>query len=188
MKMTTLRALSWRKEGGRGGGGGGKVSSGEDITAATRVVKNVTHGPQLTRRTCIKCLLLDYEIHINAVFRPRPPTCAPVHTCKHQDYPGMCWIAKQNKSFPDGGQWQEPNCMRATCLSYKSSLYVEYATCGLMGVEPGCETVQDLTLDYPSCCPTLSCPNLDNEALKGDEYEEFTNWIGEYYDQPLPVA
>ncbi|KAK8741909.1 hypothetical protein OTU49_002008 [Cherax quadricarinatus] len=104
------------------------------------------------------------------------------------DYPGMCWIAKQNKSFPDGGQWQEPNCMRATCLSYKSSLYVEYATCGLMGVEPGCETVQDLTLDYPSCCPTLSCPNLDNEALKGDEYEEFTNWIGEYYDQPLPVA
>lgn len=104
------------------------------------------------------------------------------------EYPDMCWIPKENRPFPDGGQWLEPNCLRATCISYKSNLYVEYASCGIVVGGPGCETVQDLSLPYPSCCPTLSCPNTDPAALKGEEYEEFNNWIGEYYDEPEPTA
>ncbi|KAG7160811.1 putative Single domain von Willebrand factor type C-containing protein 4 [Homarus americanus] len=103
-------------------------------------------------------------------------------------HPGMCWIPKHNKAYSDGGHWQEPQCMRATCVSYRSELYVEYATCGAVGGEPGCKTVQDLSLPYPSCCPAVSCPDLDPAALKGEEYGEFTNWIGDYYDQSTPIA
>nr|XP_027223835.1 uncharacterized protein LOC113816013 [Penaeus vannamei]AEB54794.1 single VWC domain protein 4 [Penaeus vannamei]WKV34895.1 Vago transcript isoform 4 [Penaeus monodon] len=106
----------------------------------------------------------------------------------HPDHPGKCWLPKQSRSYADGAQWQEPNCMRATCLSYKSQLYVEYATCGPVAAGPGCKPVQDLSLPYPSCCPIISCPNADPDALKGEEYDEFTNWISEYYDNPTPTA
>lgn len=60
--------------------------------------------------------------------------------------------------------------------------------CGPVAAGPGCKPVQDLSLPYPSCCPIISCPNADPDALKGEEYDEFTNWISEYYDNPTPTA
>lgn len=106
----------------------------------------------------------------------------------HPDHPGECWSNSQKKSFPDGGQWQEPNCVRVTCTLYKERLFVQYASCPSIGVPPGCTTTRDVNLPYPSCCPMPYCPSNPNpEDLMGEDYEEFTNWISEYYDQPTQV-
>ncbi|XP_068239933.1 U-scoloptoxin(16)-Er12a-like [Palaemon carinicauda] len=103
----------------------------------------------------------------------------------HPDHPGQCWSESQKKSYPDGKNWQEPNCVQVTCTAYKDKLYVQYASCPSVGVPPGCTTTRDLKLPYPSCCPMPSCPDeLPTAAeLNGPEYEDFTNWINEHYDQ-----
>nr|XP_045618779.1 uncharacterized protein LOC123770711 [Procambarus clarkii] len=91
------------------------------------------------------------------------------------EYPNMCWVAKANKAYPPGTQWQEPHCTRAACTKNRSRLTIEYATCGVMGDAPlGCRKVQNLSLPYPHCCPDLSCDKT--EATK-EENNESANSI-----------
>lgn len=106
----------------------------------------------------------------------------------HPDNPDECWSNSQKKSFSDGSFWQEANCIQVSCTAYKNKLYLQYASCPSIGVPPGCKTTRDLSLPYPSCCPLPSCPTEPNPAdLLGEDYEDFTNWISEYYDQPTQV-
>ncbi|KAK4291293.1 hypothetical protein Pmani_035870 [Petrolisthes manimaculis] len=76
----------------------------------------------------------------------------------HPDYPGECWVPEHNTSYKVNTQWQTTHmgCIAASCVSYRNTLYIQYLTCGVIGVESGCETVADLTLPYPACCPNVT--------------------------------
>ncbi|XP_076033050.1 short spindle 7 [Oratosquilla oratoria] len=97
-------------------------------------------------------------------------------------------------------------------LSHRGSLVVQYSTCGAVAVDPPCHVEKgDVSLPYPKCCYNIVCPpskadpisssssssfsdqkptGIDHDALllspeeaeKDKEYEEFYNWVFEYYD------
>ncbi|KAK7065554.1 hypothetical protein SK128_000078 [Halocaridina rubra] len=73
------------------------------------------------------------------------------------DFPLDCWSQSQQKNFPEGASWAEPNCLQVTCTGYQNQLYLLYTSCSRIGVPPGCKTIQDMTLPYPACCPRPSC-------------------------------
>ena len=45
-----------------------------------------------------------------------------------------------------------------------------YDRCGLVSADPGCDIVQDSSLPYPSCCPTIRCdaPVLQYDSVDYD--------------------
>ena len=46
-----------------------------------------------------------------------------------------------------------------------------FLRCGLVGSGPNCELIEDLTLPYPACCPTIRCAttSLESEDTKPNE-------------------
>ena len=39
-----------------------------------------------------------------------------------------------------------------------------FLRCGLVGAGPDCELIEDLTLPYPACCPTIRCSKTSGES------------------------
>ena len=39
-----------------------------------------------------------------------------------------------------------------------------FLRCGLVGSGPNCELIEDLTLPYPACCPTIRCSTISEES------------------------
>nr|ANG56304.1 single VWC domain protein [Eriocheir sinensis] len=75
------------------------------------------------------------------------------------DHPNTCLIKESGIRVKEGHTWQMPYCGRAECTKYSSEgMVIRYATCGLIGVEPGCRLIKDKTQPYPRCCGKVVCP------------------------------
>ncbi|XP_050710336.1 venom toxin OcyC11-like isoform X1 [Eriocheir sinensis] len=74
------------------------------------------------------------------------------------DHPNTCLIREDGIRVEEGHTWQLPHCTWATCTKDSSeSMVILYATCGLIGVEPGCRLIRDMTQPYPRCCGKVVC-------------------------------
>ncbi len=54
-------------------------------------------------------------------------------------------------------------------------------SCGKVGVAPGCRLVEDLTLDYPSCCPRQVCDQALPRRRLDEVYYDY--YLGDYDEQ-----
>jgi len=98
------------------------------------------------------------------------------------DYPNSCWDKDLKVAIKVGEDHQAPNCVRVSCTFYHDKHWLEYYSCGTVGVPEECTTVQDFSKPYPECCPQPSCPKSETTNLLGKDYIEFKNWVDTYYD------
>ncbi|XP_045590984.1 uncharacterized protein [Procambarus clarkii] len=66
-------------------------------------------------------------------------------------YKGVGYSFKEEKSIPR-------RCEVGKCISSGGKTYVQFASCGVIGVQNGCRlSKEDLTKRYPACCPRQIC-------------------------------
>jgi len=96
--------------------------------------------------------------------------------------PGQCWDEGTSKCIAVGDSYTpSTTCSRAYCTSYKTKLFIEYATCGKIALPPGCRIVVDNSLAYPACCHAAITCDTSFSLEEDPEYQEFTNWLEEEY-------
>jgi hypothetical protein len=87
---------------------------------------------------------------------------------ENPEYPEKCYLESSKTSHALGSTWQVPEmvCAEATCYRSGSpnKFLIAYQTCGLVGAGPDCELIEDLTLPYPACCPTIRCSKTSGES------------------------
>lgn len=105
----------------------------------------------------------------------------------HPDHPSQCWLTGPSVALWPGQSHTQAPCTRIGCSNdtRTNSLYVEYATCGLLSVAPGCLTLKKEGAPYPECCPRGLCPRTLDRDFRSPEYEEFTDWLSQYYDYDI---
>jgi len=88
---------------------------------------------------------------------------------EHPEHPGKCYLRESGVAHELGSRWQVPEwgCAQATCYRSGSDklFLIAYQTCGSIMADPDCELVEDLTLPYPSCCPSIYCSTVGEPPL-----------------------
>jgi len=119
--------------------------------------------------------IFELSIIISTVFvLPGQSATALEEIDENPAYPGKCYVKHTGIAHALGATWQVPEmlCAEATCYrsGSENKFLVAYQTCGLVSADPGCDIVEDLSLPYPSCCPTIRCdtPALDYESINFD--------------------
>ncbi|XP_063590855.1 U-scoloptoxin(16)-Er12a-like [Penaeus indicus] len=69
--------------------------------------------------------------------------------------PSMC--VDETGSHPAGSTWYLEGCQMGECRSDGMDIFTIHSSCGLDSIPDGCEVVQDNTLNFPECCPTVVC-------------------------------
>ncbi|KAK8377032.1 hypothetical protein O3P69_013579 [Scylla paramamosain] len=76
----------------------------------------------------------------------------------HPDHSDKCWVEKQQKAYAIGEKWMGEYCIEYTCQKSSTGLALSWNTCPKLSTQrAGCTIMQDLTLDYPKCCPRYVC-------------------------------
>ncbi|XP_071447645.1 uncharacterized protein [Hetaerina americana] len=118
---------------------------------------------------------------------------------EHPEFPGLCMWGGKIGSFnaqdaviyQEGESWDTGDCIRATCAKLSDGLYIQYASCGVVGTEPPCIIVPgNRSLPYPECCPRPWCPELppqltEDPLLTTNEIEKDNEITERFYQSPL---
>jgi len=88
-------------------------------------------------------------------------------------YPGKCLDEVTKLPYGLGSSWQMTGqtCGQKTCSKRGDTLYISYETCGYSQASPPCYTVENLSLDYPACCPRVVCEPESSNQINIDDYE-----------------
>ena len=130
----------------------------EDCTSAIcKDTDNVALSP---------CGFIALEPHCRAVDGNATadyPECCPTVEC---DPDTTCFVPRLNRHFAVGESWTEPGCSQATC---REGGGISGKVCGLIGIPAGhpCSVDDgDDSLEYPQCCPKVTCRECYSERLE----------------------
>ncbi|KAF0295807.1 hypothetical protein FJT64_006727 [Amphibalanus amphitrite] len=91
------------------------------------------------------------------------PDCCPQLECHQPDQ--TCYVEELDRHVSVGETWTLPGCGQGTC---REGGAVSGKGCGLVGIPPGypCSLNDgDDSLEYPECCPRVTCPECYSEIL-----------------------
>jgi len=103
---------------------------------------------------------------------------------QHQDHPRQCFDDATKKYYSVGSEWPMANqaCGLISCEEMgKGSLYFSYTTCPSVSVGAPCFLEENLTAEYPNCCPRIECP-------PAAAVEEVPNEINEIEDDQIMMG
>ncbi|XP_063590504.1 uncharacterized protein LOC134767435 [Penaeus indicus] len=77
-----------------------------------------------------------------------------------QKYQGSPVCYDRAGVHPEGSSWYLDGCEVGRCSRGRDGdvMVINYVGCGKVAAPDGCEMVQDLSLNYPDCCPKSKCP------------------------------
>ncbi|KAK4317381.1 hypothetical protein Pmani_011543 [Petrolisthes manimaculis] len=74
------------------------------------------------------------------------------------DFPGLCLGRSSGTILAEGSKKVLPNCQEVRCYKQDDGeMILQTTSCGVATAGRGCKLIEDLTLDYPGCCPRITC-------------------------------
>ncbi|KAK4314525.1 hypothetical protein Pmani_014230 [Petrolisthes manimaculis] len=74
------------------------------------------------------------------------------------DFPGLCLGRLTGTILAEGSKKALPNCQEVTCFKQDDGeMILQTTSCGAVAAGRGCKLIEDSTLNYPGCCPRITC-------------------------------
>ncbi|KAK3884993.1 hypothetical protein Pcinc_010836 [Petrolisthes cinctipes] len=74
------------------------------------------------------------------------------------DFPGLCLGRSTGTILAEGSKKALPNCQEVSCYKRDDGeMILQSTSCGVTSAGPGCRLIEDSTLNYPGCCPRITC-------------------------------
>jgi len=108
-------------------------------------------------------------------------------------HPGQCMDEVTGLPYSVAASWQMVDtCGQATCLTRANRLYTSYETCGYTQASPPCYVVENLTQDFPYCCPRVICQEQYTNEIDIDDYSDYSDadelYMMSSYESPHYVS
>jgi len=97
----------------------------------------------------------------------------------NKDLPDQCIDEDSGRAYGLDASWpMKGMCGEKTCYKRGATLYVSYRTCGYSQASPPCYTVENLSLEYPGCCPRVVCEQDSANEIDTEDYSDYGSAAG----------